>query len=53
MGVLDCDACTITSVIRLEETVLTVIRRGPVWIHPNVVSVSVTRPRVNTRERTE
>lgn len=53
IGLVDRDARTITSIICLEETVFTVICRGPIWFHPNVVSVSVTRSRVNTREWTE
>ena len=39
---VDRDARAIASIIRLEETVFTVVCRGPVWFHPNVVSVSVT-----------
>lgn len=53
IGLVDRDARTITSIIRLEETVFTVICRGPIQFHPNMVSVSVTRPGVNTREWTE
>ena len=50
IGLVDCNARTITSIIRLEETVPMVICRGPIWFHPSVVSVSATR--VNTWERT-
>ena len=39
---VDRDARAIASIIRLEETVSTVVCRGPVGFHPNVVSVSVT-----------
>ena len=39
---VDRDARAIASIIRLEETVFTVVCRGPVWFHPNVVSVPVT-----------
>lgn len=50
---VDRDARTVTSIIRFEETVPTVVRRRPIWFHPNMVSVSVTRSRVNTWERAE
>ncbi len=50
---VDRDARTVTSNIRLEETVPTVVCGGSIWFHPNMVSVSVTRSRVNTWERAE